>query len=135
MKQLFLRALSVFGAQLVAFELLLQLSVHWRESTGELALMGLGVATLPACAWVVLPILREIPRWPPRVIRGALEITLLFVTLNVVDYFYSWHVRPNLGLYREPDWVQQHPGFQRELRSRIAANIWRSKAPGEERQP
>ena len=35
----------------------------------------------------------------------------------------SWHLRPNLGLYQEPDWVAQHPGFQRELRERIEANM------------
>lgn len=29
-----------------------------------------------------------------------------------------------VGLYQEPDWVAQHPGFQRDLRSRIAANRW-----------
>ncbi len=49
-------------------------------------------------------------------------VPALFVGVFAVTYFYSWHVRPNIGLYREPDWVAQHPGFQQELRERISAN-------------
>jgi hypothetical protein len=35
----------------------------------------------------------------------------------------SWHLRPNLGLDQESDWIAQQPGFQRELHERIEANI------------
>jgi hypothetical protein len=39
--------------------------------------------------------------------------------LLTLDNLYNWHLRPNLGLYQEQDWVAQQPGFQRELRQRI----------------
>jgi hypothetical protein len=52
-----------------------------------------------------------------------------FFLLYTADYFYYWHVRPNLGLHREADWLAQHPGFQRELQERIRHNTWTASKP------
>jgi hypothetical protein len=48
----------------------------------------------------------------------------LFFALSLTAAFYSWVLRPNLGLYREPAWVAQHPGFQKQMRQRIEKNLW-----------
>jgi hypothetical protein len=53
---------------------------------------------------------------------GTVVSSLLLLGL---DNLYAWHLRPNLGLHREADWVGQHPGFQWGSRQGIAANLWR----------
>lgn len=108
------------------FEAIQQFTVHRRESTDELCLMALSALTVPALAWAVFPLFTG-PRFKllKPILSGAAALPL-FVGLWIGDYFYSWHLRPNLGLYEEPEWVQQHPGFQRQLRQRIEANRWRA---------
>jgi hypothetical protein len=119
------RIVLVAVAQLALFEATLQSSIHWRESSEELCLVGLSLLSLIASAWVVIPLLSGIGSRVPRMILTGLSALGMFLLLHTADYFHSWHLRPNLGLYREPDWVAQHPGFQRELRARIQANLWR----------
>jgi hypothetical protein len=118
------RAAVVWVLQWAVSEATLQLSVNWRESSEELATAALYVFTLVGAVWVAMPIL-AIP-------RGRAVTTLLccataaafFAITYTAEYLYFWHLRPNLGLYREPGWVQQHPGFQRQLRQRMQANLW-----------
>jgi hypothetical protein len=118
-RQVVKRALWVGVVQLLLFELVMRLSVKWRESTGELCLAILGLGMLLACIWALRP---AFPRVGTLFVRASLRVAAalaLFLTFYSGDYYYSWHLRPNLGLYEEPDWVAQHPAFQRELRERI----------------
>jgi hypothetical protein len=119
-----LRLVLVILVQLALFETLQQVSVHWKESTGELWGMALTVGALAGLVWAC---------WPGFRLKGSLLFwaggtivsgALLFALTNL----YSWHLRPNLGLHREEDWVAQHPGFQWGLRQRIARNLWRRPA-------
>jgi len=126
MKDASKRILLIGLAQLLAFEFLMQISVHWRESTGELWLYALMLATLVGLIWAVLP---AFPKMHMRVVRISFQSLLAifaFVAMQAVDYFHSWHLRPNLGIYREPDWVAEHVEFQEELRERIKKNMWRT---------
>lgn len=121
MKTLVTRILLVGFLHLVTFEGIMQLSVQWRESSEELALMTETALPLIGLIWAVLPAFRQMPH---RIAyRGALVVGLLTVCLAVTN-LYAWHVRTNIGLYEEPGWVAEHPGFQRELRERIRANRW-----------
>lgn len=126
MKDMVKRILLVGLVQLLAFEILSQLSVHWRESTGELCDIALMLATCAALIWAVLPAFPQMQMRMIRVVFRCLLVTLSFVGLYAVDYFHFWHLRPNLGLYHEADWVAEHPGFQREMQARISKNMWRS---------
>lgn len=105
---------------LVLFELLSQASVRWRESSGELGMTALyvflGAGLVRAC----------LPAFPERRLRilfRSLLVIALFIGTHTVICFYSWHVRPNIGLYEEPDWVAQHSGFQEQMRERIKRNM------------
>ncbi len=126
MRKVIGRIIVVGVVQLFLFELVEQLSVHWRESSGELCTLALGVAVLLGSIWAMLPGFAEVWSRVARVCLRAVAAFALFVIIYAGDYFYSWHLRPNLGLYREPDWVAQHPGYQQELRARIATNTWRA---------
>ncbi len=128
MKTIVTRILVVAALQLLLFELVLQFSVHWRESTEELWLMGVTGITFVGCYWAMIPTMRKVnSRLLKALARTGAALAFLWV-LSTGNYYYSWHVRPNVGLYREPDWVQNHPGFQRALRQRIEANRW-TQAP------
>jgi hypothetical protein len=130
MRTILCRAAVVSVVQLLLFELLEQLEVRldWRESTRELAGFGQAALLVAGTVWTVLPVRRH-PQWS--VLTIALGI-VLFVGLDRATYVYSWHIRPNIGLYREPGWVAQHPGFQRELRERVERNRWSgSKQPSQ----
>ncbi|HWI57733.1 MAG TPA: serine/threonine-protein kinase, partial [Bacillota bacterium] len=114
------RVVLVLIVHLAFFETLQQISLHWKESTSELYFMGLTVATLAGFVWAC---------WAGMRLKGS----LLFVAggtmfsaflLLAVGNLYSWHLRPNLGLYREEDWVTHIPGFQRQNRLRIAQHLW-----------
>ena len=118
------RVTVVAGLHLAFFEGIQQFAIHWRESSEELCSMALYVVTFMALMWAVSPGFARTKVVFISVLTGIAAIAL-FAALFAGDYFYSWHLRPNLGLYQEPEWVQQHPGFQRELRQRIAANLWR----------
>jgi len=124
MRKVVTRILLVAVIQLLLFELVEQISVHWRESTGELCSMALDLGILAGCFWAVLPAFQNVGARLPRVTLRTTSALLVFTALYAGDYYYSWHLRPNLGLYREPDWVAQHPSFQRELRERIQSNMW-----------
>lgn len=118
------RTCLVFVVSLLLFESTEQISLHWRESSGELWSMAVLSLTLGGMVWAVWP-LRSHTRtfwWPVCVGLG------LSVAHHSVTYYYAWHIRPNLGLYQESDWVSQHPGFQRDHRKRIAANLWGQEA-------
>ncbi len=126
MRAVVVRILLVSVIQLLLFELVERLSVHWRESTGELCTLALSLGILLGSIWAMLPGFTGIWSRLARVGLRAIAALALFVALYAGDYFYSWHLRPNLGFYQEPDWVAQHPGFQRELRTRIQANTWKA---------
>ncbi len=34
----------------------------------------------------------------------------VFLALYAADYYYSYHVRPKIGVYEDPDWVRDLPG-------------------------
>lgn len=126
MKKAIIRITSVGFVQILLFELLNQLSVHWRESTEEIVGTFLLILILASLIWAVLPAFRKLNSRIAGIVCRSLLVMVLFVGLYTVDYFYYWHIRPNVGLYREADWVAQHPGFQRQLRARIEANKWNS---------
>ena len=106
---------------LLLFELVSQGAVHWREYTGELAMMALYVLLAAGLIWACLPAFPEKPMRIPY--RSGLVIAL-FIGAHTAIYFYSWHMRPNIGLYEEPEWVAQHPEFQKQMRERIERNKW-----------
>jgi hypothetical protein len=89
--------------------------VHWKESTEELWGMALAAATLGGLAWACWPGYHFERSW---LLWGG-GVVVSSALLLALDNYYSWHLRPNLGLGREPDWVAQHPGFQQELRRRL----------------
>lgn len=124
MKKAIIRISLVGVIHILMFELLCQLSVHWRESTEELAGTFLLVLLLIGLIWGALPAFGKLSNRTIRIICRVALIVVLFAGLYTVAYFYFWHIRPNLGFYQEPDWVAQHPGFQRQLRTRIEANKW-----------
>ena len=128
MRKVVVRILVVGVVQLLLFELVEQILVHWRESTGELCTLALSLGILVGSVWAMLPGFTGVWSQLARVGLRALAAVALFLALYAGDYYYSWHVRPNLGLYQEPDWVAQHPGFQRELRARIQTNTWSAKS-------
>ena len=125
MRKVIGRIVWVGAVQLLLFELVEQFSVHRRESTGELCGLALCLALLAGCLWALLTAFAHIGSHLTRVCLRAVAALALFVALYAGDYYYSWHLRPNLGLYREPGWVAQHPAFQRELQERIEANTWK----------
>ncbi|NQV34994.1 MAG: hypothetical protein HQ515_20030 [Phycisphaeraceae bacterium] len=107
-------------ASLLLFETSEQMSLHWRESSGELLHMAILSTTFAGMLWAAWPLRSRLGSflWPAGVGIG------LFVIYYIATYNYAMHVRPNLGLYRESDWVSQHPGFQRTFRKKLAANLW-----------
>jgi hypothetical protein len=129
-----LRLVMVVIIQLALFETIEQVSKPWKESTQELWGMALAVATLGGLAWASWPgyqLKRSWLFWA----GGILASSLLLLGL---DNYYAWHLRPNLGLYRESEWVADHPGFQKQLRASIEKNLWRKPAacpPGETVNP
>jgi hypothetical protein len=125
MKKAIKRLLLAGIVQLLAFEFLAQAGVHLKESTSELLEMALWFVTLAGMIWATHP---AFPRYTgvTRASCRGLVIALSFTVVYSVTYLYSWHLRPNLGLYREPDWVAQHPQFQKELSEKIRKNMWKS---------
>ncbi|MCP5521032.1 MAG: protein kinase [Verrucomicrobiales bacterium] len=119
------RLLLVIVFRLALSETLFQMSVHWKESTSELWEMALAIATLGGLIWACSPAYRLKGSWWGWGAGTGLSALALLGLAN----FYSWHLRPNLGLYQEPDWVAQHPGFQRQLRKRIEASLWEPRNP------
>lgn len=124
MKKAIIRLILVGVLQILLFELINQISVHWRESTQEMLGMLLLILLFVGIVWGSLPAFGKLNNGAVRIVCRVALVTVLFIGLYTVDYFYYWHVRPNVGLYREPDWVAQHPGFQSRLRARIEANKW-----------
>jgi hypothetical protein len=124
MKKAVTRLILVGVLQILLFELINQISVHWRESTQEMLAIPLFILMLVGIVWGALPAFSKLNNRPVRIVCRVALVIVLFVGLYTVDYFYYWHIRPNVGLYREPDWVAQHPGFQSRLRARIEANKW-----------
>ncbi len=121
MKRAMVRTGIVGFSCLTLFELLSQASVHWRESSGELGMTALYVFLGAGLVWACLPAFPE--RRLRYLFRCLLVIALLLGTHTIVC-FYSWHVRPNIGLYEEPEWVAQHSAFQEQMRERIKRNKW-----------
>jgi hypothetical protein len=126
MSALLRRILFVGLALILSFEIVCQLEVHWnwRESAGELAQLLVYGFLLLGVIWAVLPASSS---HDSRLLRGLERSVIavgLVIALHTTIYIYSWHVRPNVGLYQEPDWVSQHPQFQEELRERIESNKW-----------
>jgi len=76
--------------------------------------------------WAVLPGFKKINNRVLRFAGRTAVVILLFFCMHTADYFYSWHLRPNLGLYKEPAWVSKYPGFQKKTRARIQKNMWKS---------
>ncbi|HPC93420.1 MAG TPA: hypothetical protein PLU87_00640 [Sedimentisphaerales bacterium] len=126
MNRAIVRITIVGVIHLLMFEALCQWSVHWRESSEELVGLLLQLLLLVGLVWAASAAFGKASGRIRRVLCRAVLVVGLFAGLYTVDYFYFWHIRPNLGLYEEPDWVAQHPGFQRSLQARIEANLWSS---------
>lgn len=121
MKQATGRIVLVGLAHLLLFELISQASVHWRESSGELCHIALYVFLVAGLIWACLP---AFPKDPMRILYRSVLVIGLFIGAHATIYLYSWHIRPNIGLYEESDWVEQHPTYQKRLRERIERNKW-----------
>lgn len=108
--------------QLLAFEIMEQLSVHRPESFGESLLFFWMVLSVAGILWAASAAFAGRPyRW----VRCIALFIVMVALSGFITNFYSYHVRPNVGLYEEPDWVAQFPEFQRQQRERIEANLWR----------
>lgn len=119
-----LRIVAVAIVNLLTFELVMQLSVDWRESTGELALIMQMFLLICGIIWSVLPAFSHLRSRTLRTLLTAMSVVFLYVGFHATTYYYSWSIRPNVGLYEEPKWVSKHPGFQTQLRARIENNLW-----------
>jgi len=84
-------------------------------------MMALYVFLVAGLIWACLP---AFPEGRRRILYRSVLIIALFMGAHATIYFYSWHIRPNIGLYEEPEWVAQHPGFQKHMRARIERNKW-----------
>lgn len=116
------RLALVFFVNIALLETIAQLSVRWRESTGELWSLAHIMGSLFALAWAIWPRLRI--RW--RALFCTVGVVVSAGLLLVLDGWYSGYLRLNLGLYEESAWVAQLPGFQREYRLNAARKVsWR----------
>jgi hypothetical protein len=120
MNAIAIRYAVVLAAQLAAVEVLLRLSVHRPESWEERWLLWWCIGSLAGITSAVLPVIA--PGF--RIVRCAALILVFAVASFTAANVYSWHVRPNLGFYDEPNWVAQFPEFYRQQRERIEANRW-----------
>jgi hypothetical protein len=109
------RLLIVAVGQLLVFEGVLQFSVHRRESTEEVLTMAVFGCLFVGLIWALMAGFRA--RRHPALWR-FLAFAPLFLLVYSGDYYYSWHIRPSLGFYEEPDWVAQHDR-QKELQATI----------------
>jgi hypothetical protein len=128
MRRMSIRLLIVCIAHILIFEGVCQVAVYCqRELTDELiALFFNFLLFLVLLIWAVLPGFGKINNWVLRFAARTAVVILLFFFMHTVDYFYSWHLRPNLGLDKEPAWVSKYPEFQRKTRARIQKNMWKS---------
>jgi hypothetical protein len=126
MNKAIVRITIVGVIHLLMFEALCQCSVHWRESSEELVGLLLLLLLFVGLIWATSAAFGRLSGRARRLLCRSVLVVGLFAGLYTVDYVYFWHIRPNLGLYEEPDWVAQHPGFQKPLRARIEANMWSS---------
>ena len=128
MNKMAIRLLIVCIAHVLIFEGVCQLSVYCqRESTDELITLFFNFLLFPGLLiWAVLPGFKKINNRVLRFAGRAAVVILLFFCMQTADYFYSWHLRPNLGLYKEPAWMSKYPGFQKKIRARIQKNMWKS---------
>jgi len=127
MRRMPIRLLIVCIAHILIFEGVCQVSVYCqRELTDELITLFFNfLLFLILLIWAALPGFRKINNGVLRFAARTALVLLLFVSMQTVDYFYHWHLRPNLGLYKEPAWVSKYPGFQRKSKARIQKNIWK----------
>ena len=98
-------------------------TVHWRESSQELLSLLLLPLSAVAILWVLWPALgqrRRVWRW-----LWSIAAVGAFIGLQAVNGFYYAHLRPNLGLYRESDWVARTGGWQRQYRLATAKRLWK----------
>ncbi|MBI5387374.1 MAG: protein kinase [Verrucomicrobia bacterium] len=116
-----LRFLLLAVVQLALLETLNQVSAGWKESSGELWSMALAVASLAGLVWVFWPGFR-LKRSAWFVVGGTVAAAFVLLGLN---YYFAWHLRPNLGLYRDDGWAEQHPGFLCSMRLQVARNLWK----------
>jgi len=123
------RIILVTVAHLVLVEVCIRLSVNWRESTGERWGAFLFVITLAAVIWAVLPAFSRIRSLDKRAWFRIGAMVVLFFGLLTTDYFWFWHLRPNLGLHEEPKWWAECPQFRRKIQD----NLW--KSPDEKVEP
>ena len=103
----------------------MQLSVDWLESTEEVLLIAQMFLLILGIIWSVWPGFSHVENRFRRTVATSMAVVLLYAGIHAAIYFYSWHIRPNVGLYQEPHWVSKHPEFQKQLRARIESNRWR----------
>lgn len=126
MKLVMSRITFVAVALILLFEFVCQLEVrrNWRESTGELAQLAVLGFLLCGVIWAVLPAFSNRNHRTTRIVARSSVAAAFVIALHVVIFMYSWHIRPNVGLYDEPGWISRHPQFQAEQRARIERNRW-----------
>ena len=123
-RSLALRLALVVSLHLAVLETYDQLSVRWRESTGELWSMALFCVSIVALVWAAWPLYRR-----TRSVAAIIVSSLLLVAgCWALGGFYNLQLRPNLGLYEEEDWVASIPGFRWGWRQNLAENLWNKPA-------
>jgi uncharacterized protein (TIGR03067 family) len=120
------RAGLIVIVQICLLETIMQTTVHQPESTGELWYMALWSGSLAAMVWAAWPLRRA--RF--RVAAVVVSTLMLFAALCGIDFFYSTHIRPNLGLYEEEDWLVQWPAGRWGWRQMTANALWHKPVAG-----
>ena len=83
----------------------LQLESCVRESVSELWCFAELLILFIALIWANLLVFSHIETLLLRLIARISIILLLFVSVYAILYFYSWHIRPIIGLDIRPAWV------------------------------
>ena len=104
MKTILMRNILVAVAFLAAGIILLQIELVVSENTSEKIAIGLVTVLIVALFWawgsVSLPQSRLL-QWGTQ----AIVVCVVAVALGAALYYYSWHIRPALGIFEWPPWI------------------------------
>ena len=126
-KRVLLRFLLFASAIILAREVFERISMHWKESEQEVWLIPFLLVSMLLAVWVAWPLFRwrrSLLAWTAA-LAGVVVVYLAAWGFNM---FYSGWIAPSLGLYYEPDWVSDLPGWQRTHRLGIAKHLWNRKS-------
>ena len=85
MKKAITRLILVGILQILLFELLNQVSIHWRESSQEMLTVPFFIFMLVGIVWGSLPAFGKLNNRPVRIVCRVALVIVLFVGLYAVD--------------------------------------------------